>query len=163
DPPERVEVLVNGSDYPNHSDTDVTIDEEQVAASGASIAIQIDYLWNEEPTKESSSVILPLAAQMPATSSVVPQRPTIVLNGRSPKTLRQSNSITVTWSSFSITNADLYWGAAGAPNRHVVLQVSAPHYGGDFTTDAPLTSGEFYEFNVVVKNSLDPWGPFSAR
>jgi hypothetical protein len=162
DSPDRVDVRVNGQDYPNHSDSDVTIDANTVRGSGAFIVIEIDYVWEGDPAPRQSSCVLPLPAGG-VTAPGTPERPEISVKHRLPKTLRNPNSITVSWSSYSITHADLYWGDQGAPNRHIGLKVTAQHYGGDVTTDVPLRSGRMYEFKIVVKNTLKGWGPYSAE
>jgi hypothetical protein len=164
DPPDEVQVLVNGSDYSNHSNTDVTIDAPTVKASGALIAIEIDYVWRGNPDdRQASGLQLPLPSSTTGiTPTSVHQRPTVAVKKRLPKTLQTQNSITTSWSAYSITDADLYWGEEGATNRHVKLSFSAQHYGGDVTTDAPLAPGRMYEFKVVVQNKLDGWGPYTA-
>jgi hypothetical protein len=164
DPPDRVEVLVNGRPYAKHGDGDVTVDAATVKASGAAIAIEIDYVWNGSPEqRQAAGIQLPLPSPSTDITPVqVHQRPTLTLKQRMPKTLRQRNSITVTWSAYSVSDADLYWGVEGAAARHVGLRFDATHYGGDFTTDIPLAPAQAYEFKVVVKNSFDGWGPYAA-
>jgi hypothetical protein len=164
DQPDEVQVLVNGNDYSKHSNTEVTIDAPTVKASGALIAIEIDYVWKGSPDdRQASGIQLPLPSSSTGITPIsVHQRPTVAVNQRVPKTLRTQNSITISWSAYSITVADLYWGEEGAANRHVKLSFTAQHYGGDFTTDVPLLPGRMYEFKVVVQNKLDGWGPYAA-
>jgi hypothetical protein len=164
DPPDRVEVLVNGRPYAEHGEGDVTVDAATVTASGAEIAIEIDYVWNGSPEqRQAAGIQLPLPSPSTDITPVrVHQRPTLTLKQRTPKTLHRRNGITVTWSAYSVNEADLYWGPEGAATRHVGLRFDATHYGGDVTTDIPLVPARPYEFKVVVKNSFDGWGPYAT-
>jgi hypothetical protein len=164
DQPDFVDVLVNGRSYSTSATSEVTIDAATVKNSGTVMAVEVDFVWRGNPEERQAAgvnVALP-GGPTGITPSHVHERPRLVLKERWPKTLQRENGITVFWSSYSINEATLHWGAFGGAANDVNLKISAPNYNGDFTTDRPLIPAQDYEFTVTVRNTFEGWGPYTT-
>lgn len=157
DRPDVFRILVNGTLFREVDQNQTTTTIPGLSPGTYVLSVCCEWKPNDHTADEKcSSVSLPVSSQSPSGSQGGPPTPRLAVVARQPRLLNRRNQVTISWSSYSFNDGDIYWGQLGQPlTRHQSIRPQSDNdYHGQYTTDVETLSSARYQFRVQVKNSL---------